>query len=132
MGFRLRGGFWISHVSGFCAYSYSGLEDQLLGCLVAEERPDLEKAKNQLIVSNAQMKQELKEIEDQILFRLSSSEGNPVDDEELIRVLAASKVKAEEIQVWKKCLCRAKSAFYLCCRNLIPNQWFLNIFKPLG
>ncbi|XP_067287631.1 dynein axonemal heavy chain 1 isoform X1 [Pseudorasbora parva] len=78
--------------------SPSGLEDQLLGCLVAEERPDLEGAKNQLIVSNAQMKQELKEIEDQILFRLSSSEGNPVDDEELIRVLGASKVKAEEIQ----------------------------------
>ncbi|KAI7795154.1 dynein axonemal heavy chain 1 [Triplophysa rosa] len=78
--------------------SPSGLEDQLLGRLVAEERPDLEGAKNQLIVSNAQMKQELKEIEDQILFRLSSSEGNPVDDEELIRVLAASKVKAEEIQ----------------------------------
>lgn len=48
------------------------------------------------------MKQELKEIEDQILFRLSSSEGNPVDDEELIRVLAASKVKAEEIQVCLK------------------------------
>ncbi|XP_051768758.1 dynein axonemal heavy chain 1 [Ctenopharyngodon idella] len=78
--------------------SPSGLEDQLLGCLVAEERPNLEGAKNQLIVSNAQMKQELKEIEDQILFRLSSSEGNPIDDEELIRVLAASKVKAEEIQ----------------------------------
>ncbi|XP_065097060.1 dynein axonemal heavy chain 1 [Paramisgurnus dabryanus] len=78
--------------------SPSGLEDQLLGRLVAEERPDLESAKNQLIVSNAHMKQELKEIEDQILFRLSSSEGNPVDDEELIRVLAASKVKAEEIQ----------------------------------
>lgn len=77
----------------------SGLEDQLLGRLVAEERPDLEGAKNQLIVSNAQMKQELKEIEDQILFRLSSSEGNPVDDEELIKVLGASKVKAEEIQV---------------------------------
>ncbi|XP_009304459.3 dynein axonemal heavy chain 1 [Danio rerio] len=78
--------------------SPSGLEDQLLGRLVAEERPDLEGAKNQLIVSNAQMKQELKEIEDQILFRLSSSEGNPVDDEELIKVLGASKVKAEEIQ----------------------------------
>lgn len=62
----------------------------------------MEGAKNQLIVSNAQMKQELKEIEDQILFRLSSSEGNPVDDEELIRVLAASKVKAEEIQVCLK------------------------------
>ncbi|KAG7477961.1 hypothetical protein MATL_G00075170 [Megalops atlanticus] len=78
--------------------SPSGLEDQLLGCVVAEERPDLEEAKNQLIVSSARMKQELKEIEDQILFRLSSVEGNPVDDEELIRVLGASKVKAAEIE----------------------------------
>ncbi|KAL7843672.1 hypothetical protein AOLI_G00251840 [Acnodon oligacanthus] len=78
--------------------SPSGLEDQLLGRVVAEERPDLEEAKNQLIVSNAHMKQELKEIEDQILLRLSSSEGNPVDDEELIRVLGASKLKAGEIQ----------------------------------
>ena len=47
----------------------SGLEDQLLGSVVAEERPDLEEAKNQLIVSNAKMKQELKAIEDEILFR---------------------------------------------------------------
>uniref|UniRef100_A0A8B9L8A4 Dynein, axonemal, heavy chain 1 n=1 Tax=Astyanax mexicanus TaxID=7994 RepID=A0A8B9L8A4_ASTMX len=78
--------------------SPSGLQDQLLGRVVAEERPDLEEAKNQLIVSGVQMKQELKEIEDQILLRLSSSEGNPVDDEELIRVLGASKLKAGEIQ----------------------------------
>ena len=39
---------------------HSGLEDQLLGIVVAEERPDLEEQKNQLIVSNARMKQELK------------------------------------------------------------------------
>lgn len=77
----------------------SGLQDQLLGRVVAEERPDLEEAKNQLIVSNARMKQELQEIENQILHRLSTFEGNPVDDEELIRVLGASKVKAGEIQV---------------------------------
>ena len=48
---------------------HSGLEDQLLGSVVAEERPDLEEAKIQLIVSNAKMKQELKAIEDEILFR---------------------------------------------------------------
>ncbi|CAO2638238.1 Dynein axonemal heavy chain 1 [Lemmus lemmus] len=78
--------------------SPSGLEDQLLGQVVAEERPDLEEAKNQLIVSNAKMRQELKDIEDQILYRLSSSEGNPVDDMELIKVLEASKMKAAEIQ----------------------------------
>ncbi|KAM4652007.1 dynein axonemal heavy chain 1 [Discoglossus pictus] len=78
--------------------SPSGLEDQLLGIVVAEERPDLEEAKNQLILSNAKMRQELKEIEDQILLRLSSSEGNPVDDVDLIKVLEASKVKAGEIK----------------------------------
>ena len=79
--------------------SSSGLEDQLLGIVVAEERPDLEEAKNQLIVSNAKMKQELKEIEDRILFRLSSSEGSPVDDIDLIQTLEASKIKSQEITV---------------------------------
>ncbi len=78
---------------------YSGLEDQLLGIVVAEERPDLEEAKNSLIVSNAKMKQELKEIEDQILYRLSNAEGNPVDDVDLIKVLEASKIKSQEISV---------------------------------
>jgi dynein heavy chain len=58
----------------------------MLGIAVAEERPDLEEAKNQLIISNAKMKQELKEIEDRILLRLSSSEGSPVDDIDLIRI----------------------------------------------
>jgi dynein heavy chain len=47
----------------------------------------LEEAKNQLIISNAKMKQELKEIEDRILLRLSSSEGSPVDDIDLINTL---------------------------------------------
>ena len=78
--------------------SPSGLEDQLLGTVVAEERPDLEEAKNQLIVSNAKMKQEIKEIEDKILNRLSASEGSPVDDISLIDTLEISKVKAEEIK----------------------------------
>lgn len=90
----------------------SGLEDQLLGQVVAEERPDLEEAKNQLIISNAKMRQELKDIEDQILYRLSSSEGNPVDDMELIKVLEASKMKAAEIQV-DNCLPTLPASPYL-------------------
>ena len=53
----------------------SGLEDQLLGFVVAKERPDLEEAKNALIISSARMRQELKEIEDKILYRLSNTEG---------------------------------------------------------
>ena len=71
----------------------------MLGIVVAEERPDLEEAKNQLIISNAKMKQELKEIEDRILYRLSASEGSPVDDVDLIQTLEASKLKSQEIKV---------------------------------
>ncbi|KAI8926816.1 dnah1 protein [Entophlyctis helioformis] len=76
----------------------SGLEDQLLAIVVANERPDLEEAKNQLTINNAQMKKELKEIEDKILYLLSSVQGSPVDDERLIETLGASKETSEEIQ----------------------------------
>jgi dynein heavy chain, axonemal len=75
----------------------SGLEDQLLSIVVAAERPDLAEAKNLLTVNNAQMKKELKDIEDKILYLLSSVQGSPVDDERLIETLGASKETSEEI-----------------------------------
>uniref|UniRef100_A0A8C3GQP8 Dynein axonemal heavy chain 1 n=1 Tax=Cairina moschata TaxID=8855 RepID=A0A8C3GQP8_CAIMO len=133
--------------------SPSGLEDQLLGQVVAEERPDLEEARNQLILSNAEMHQELKEIEDQILYRLSTSEGNPVDDLELIKVLEASKLKAGEIQAKVKVAEQTEQdinttrlqyapvavrtqILYFCVSDLsnvdpmyqYSLEWFLNIF----
>lgn len=77
----------------------SGIEDQLLALVVAKERPDLEDAKNHLIVSNAKMKQELSTIEDKILVKLSSSQGSPVDDIDFIQTLEASRVKSDEIKV---------------------------------
>jgi dynein heavy chain len=77
----------------------SGLEDQLLGLVVANERPDLEDEKNQLVISNAKMRKELKDIEDKILYLLSSVQGSPVDDERLIETLAASKKTSGEIHV---------------------------------
>jgi len=75
-----------------------GLEEQLLGITVTEERPDLAEAKNQLVINNAKMKKELKEIEDKILFMLSNSQGNILDDEELINTLAQSKVTSNDIE----------------------------------
>eukprot|EP01116_Phalansterium_solitarium_P017128 TRINITY_DN413_c0_g1_i5.p1 TRINITY_DN413_c0_g1~~TRINITY_DN413_c0_g1_i5.p1 ORF type:complete len:4163 (-),score=2181.62 TRINITY_DN413_c0_g1_i5:539-13027(-) len=68
-----------------------GLEDQLLGLVVEKERPDLEEQKNNLVVANAQMKKEVKEIEDKILLLLANSKGKPLDDETLIDALAESK-----------------------------------------
>jgi dynein heavy chain len=77
----------------------SGLQDQLLALVVMQERPDLEDQRSQLIVGSTQMKQELKEIEDRILYKLSSMEGSPLDDLDFIITLEASKIKSDDIKV---------------------------------
>ncbi|XP_066544073.1 dynein axonemal heavy chain 7 isoform X2 [Amia ocellicauda] len=74
-----------------------GMQDQLLGIVVARERPDLEEEKQALILQGAENKRQLKEIEDKILEVLSSSEGNILEDETAIKILSSSKVLANEI-----------------------------------
>ena len=74
-----------------------GLQDQLLGIVATEEKPELEEKKNELILEGAANKKQLKEIEDKILEVLSSSQGNILEDESAIQVLSSSKILAEEI-----------------------------------
>ncbi|XP_039551458.1 dynein heavy chain 12, axonemal [Passer montanus] len=74
-----------------------GLEDQLLGIVVAEERPDLEEERNALIVQSAANKKNLQEIEKKILETLESSEGDILEDETAIQILDSAKVMANEI-----------------------------------
>ena len=74
-----------------------GLEDQLLGILAAEEKPELEDMKNKLVMETANNKIQLKNIEDKILKVLSSSQGNILEDETAIQILSSSKVLSEEI-----------------------------------
>ncbi|XP_055873384.1 dynein axonemal heavy chain 6-like isoform X2 [Biomphalaria glabrata] len=76
----------------------SGLEDQLLSDVVRLERPDLEEQRNQLIVRINADKNQLKAIEDRILKLLFESEGNILDNEELINVLNESKVTSGVIK----------------------------------
>ncbi|KAI4456222.1 dynein axonemal heavy chain 7-related [Holotrichia oblita] len=79
-----------------------GLQDQLLGIVVAKEKPELEEKKNEMIVESANNKKMLKEIEDKILEVLSTSEGNILEDETAIKILSSSKVLSEEIQEKQK------------------------------
>jgi dynein heavy chain len=79
-----------------------GLEDQLLGVVVAKERPDLAEEKNQLIIQGAQNKKQLNDIEEQILAVLSSSEGNILEDENAVKILSASKTLSDEISEKQK------------------------------
>lgn len=74
-----------------------GLQDQLLSIVAAKEKPELEEAKNQLIIESAENKKQLKNIEDKILEVLSSSEGNILEDETAIQILSSSKTLSEEI-----------------------------------
>ncbi|XP_070559445.1 dynein axonemal heavy chain 12-like isoform X2 [Ptychodera flava] len=130
-----------------------GLEDQLLGIVVAKERPELEEERNALIVQSATNKRQLKEIEDKILETLSSSEGNILEDESAIQILDSSKVLSDEISKKQKIaeetekkleesragyrpIAKHSSVLFFCLTDL-PNidpmyqyslTWFINLF----
>jgi dynein heavy chain len=75
----------------------TGLEGQLLADVVKLERPELEDQRNSLIVNIAADKKQLKDIEDKILKLLFNSQGNILDDEELINTLNQSKITSATI-----------------------------------
>jgi dynein heavy chain len=79
-----------------------GLEDQMLGIVVAAERPELETQRQQLVVQDAENQRRLTEIEDDILRMLASAEGNILDDEALIEALGESKRTSDEIMAQVK------------------------------
>lgn len=74
-----------------------GLADQLLAVVVAQERRDLERRKNELVVEGAANAAKLKNIEDSIL-EILSSEGNILEDETAITTLGKSKVTSDTIK----------------------------------
>ncbi len=75
-----------------------GLEEQLLGLVVNKERPDLEEQKAELMEQQNGFKLKLKALEDELLYRLSSSQGDILEDIELIEGLERAKVTSTEIQ----------------------------------
>ncbi|KAI8803834.1 dynein heavy chain and region D6 of dynein motor-domain-containing protein [Cladochytrium replicatum] len=130
-----------------------GLEDQLLGIVIAKERPELEEMKNQLLLQSAENKKQLQEIEDKILEVLSSSEGNILEDETAIQILSSSKVLAksisekqaiaekteqniDEIRVGYKPIAVYSSVLFFCIADLANIEpmyqysltWFINLF----
>ena len=88
----------------------SGLEDQLLGLVVREERPDLEEQRSALILSAARDSAQLEELEEKILRMLAESSGaTMLDDQTLVDTLADAKktsnvigVRMDEKEVTKK------------------------------
>ncbi|OWR51670.1 putative dynein beta chain ciliary [Danaus plexippus plexippus] len=79
------------------ALTKDGLEDQLLGIVVAKERPDLQEKREKLIVQGAANRAALKQVEDDILRTLQESKGDILEDESAIEVLDSSKLLAIDI-----------------------------------
>ena len=69
---------------------------------MAKERPELEEERQALIITQAENQRLLKEAEDKILFTLSSSEGNILEDEAAIETLDSSKLISDEISKKQK------------------------------
>jgi dynein heavy chain len=130
-----------------------GLEDQLLGIVIAKERPELEEMKVQLLLQSAENKKQLQELEDKILEVLSSSQGNILEDETGIQVLSSSKllaktisekqavaekteIKIDEIRVGYKPIAAHASVMFFCIAELANIEpmyqysltWYINLF----
>ncbi|XP_068620684.1 dynein axonemal heavy chain 5 [Battus philenor] len=95
-----------------------GLEDQLLGRVILMEKSDLEEERVALFESVMKNQRSMKELESNLLCRLTSSEGSLVDDEALIQVLQITKTTAEEVneklivaEVTEKKIVKAREEF---------------------
>jgi len=75
-----------------------GLEEQLLGRVIAREQNALEKLLNQVLTEANANTKALLELDAQLLDRLASNTGNLLDDEELVEVLANAKAKAADVK----------------------------------
>uniref|UniRef100_A0A182SHB8 Dynein heavy chain n=1 Tax=Anopheles maculatus TaxID=74869 RepID=A0A182SHB8_9DIPT len=79
------------------ALTIQGLEDQLLGIVVAKERPDLQELRQSLILQGAKNVAMLKDVEDKILKTLSECKGDILEDESAIKILDDSKRISSDI-----------------------------------
>ncbi len=76
----------------------SGLEDQLLFLVVKLERPDLARAKANLVMQQNEFKVKLAELEALLLEKLAAAEGDILEDVDLILTLEDAKKTSDEVK----------------------------------
>lgn len=79
--------------------TFEGLEEQLLGDVVVQERPEVEQQRQELAINLAKFKAEITSLEIKILRELSNSDPDTIlDTDDLIDILEISKDKSKSIK----------------------------------
>ncbi|CAF4622914.1 unnamed protein product, partial [Rotaria socialis] len=72
--------------------------DQLLGLTILKEKAELEGERVKMLEDIQANNKRMKELEDNLLMRLSNSKGSLVDDDDLIRTLKTTKITSTDVK----------------------------------
>merc|ERR1719253_256724 len=75
----------------------AGLEGQLLGTILQQEKPELEQKKSELLQREEEFKVQLADLEKKLLESLADASGNILENEPLIKTLEGTKAAASTI-----------------------------------